>query len=147
MRYDTFARGMAESWTGENCVPESYLESALRHFEDSDLLAGGGRVEGAGHLIGFAAECAIKHAVASTPPGAGVPHVHLPQLVERVRKTLRGRTQSSILTALCRPNFMSGWVIENRYDANGTISVAQYRSWRDDANRVMSAAGLRRSPR
>jgi hypothetical protein len=34
----------------ENQLPESYVESALRHFEDAELLADGGRVDGAGHF-------------------------------------------------------------------------------------------------
>jgi hypothetical protein len=35
----------------ENQLPESYVESALRHFEDAKLLADGGGVDGAGLLM------------------------------------------------------------------------------------------------
>jgi hypothetical protein len=129
----------------ENQLPESYVESALRHFEDAELLADGGRVDGAGHLIGFAVECAIKHAVVSTRPPAGVPHVHLPKLIEQAKKALQGRKKQSILTVLNRRDFMSGWNVDNRYGANGNIDKAQFQAWCGDASRTMGAAGLRRS--
>lgn len=129
----------------ENQLPESYLESALRHFKDAELLADGGRVDGAGHLIGFAVECAIKYVVVSTRPSAGAPHVHLPKLIEQAKKALQGRKKHSILTLLNRHDFMSGWNVDNRYGATGNIAKAQFQAWRGDASRTMSAAGLRRS--
>jgi hypothetical protein len=125
-------------------LPESYPESALRHFDDADLLAKSGRLEGAGHLIGFAVECAIKHVVVSMRPAAGVPHVHLPKLIEQAKKALHGRKKISILTLLGRPNFMTGWLVDDRYGPNGVTGETQFRSWRDDACRAISAAGLRR---
>jgi hypothetical protein len=129
----------------ENFVlSESYPQSAIRHFEDADLLAKGGRIDGAGYLIGYAVECAIKHAVVSTRPALGAPHVHLPRLVEQAKKALHGRRKISILTLLNRPGFMSGWTVDSRYEANGGTNEAKFRAWREDAGRAMSAAGLRR---
>ncbi len=126
-------------------MTEFYPESALRHFEDAEFLADDGRVDAAGHLIGFAVECAIKHAVVSTRPSAGAPHVHLPMLIEPAKKALRGRGKHPILTLLNRRNFMSGWNVDNRYGANGSIDKAQFQAWRSDASRAMGAVGLRRS--
>ena len=59
---------------------ESYEHAAMRHFADAEDLAARRRLDNAGHLIGLAAECAVKHAVRRTeflaavgeclPPGA-----------------------------------------------------------------------------
>lgn len=125
-------------------MPEIFDQSALRHFEDAETLTSGGRFDGAGHLLGFAVECAIKHAVMSLRPSMGAPHVHLPHLIEKAKKTIQGRRKHSIHKLLERPNFMSGWDIGHRYSADGTVDEAQLRAWRDDASRTISAAGIRR---
>jgi hypothetical protein len=52
-------------------MDEEYREAAVRHLTDADVLAGGKRWGGAAHLVGFAAECAIKHDVADTVSGRG----------------------------------------------------------------------------
>lgn len=39
-----------------------YGEAALRHYDDASHLAETQRFDNAAHLIGFASECAIKHA-------------------------------------------------------------------------------------
>jgi hypothetical protein len=39
---------------------ENYEDAAVRHYDDAKALRDSGRGDNAGHLIGFAAECAIK---------------------------------------------------------------------------------------
>lgn len=125
-------------------MPESYPEAAVRHFADADHLATVQRLDGAGYLIGYAVECAIKSAVESTRPAADAPHCHLPILVERAKKSLQGRRKHSVFTVLEKPGFMAGWVVNLRYETDATIDEEMYRAWRDDASRTMSAAGLKR---
>ncbi|HIE9582139.1 TPA: hypothetical protein ACXRY6_000091 [Klebsiella variicola subsp. variicola] len=42
---------------------ENYREAAIRHLNDSEKLLESNSVDNAGHLIGFAAECAIKYKI------------------------------------------------------------------------------------
>jgi len=125
-------------------VPESYRESALRHSADADSLAAANQFDGAGYLVGYAVECAIKSAIEATRPTAEAPHVHLPELIERAKKVLQGRRQMSISNLLKRTNFMQGWRVDLRYQGNGAVAEAQFHQWRDDANRALAAANLRR---
>ncbi len=125
-------------------MPESYSESALRHSADADSLAAASQFDGAGYLVGYAVECAIKSAILATRQTAQAPHVHLPDLIEKAKKVLQGRQQSSISNLLKRSAFMQGWKIDLRYEGNGTVAAAQFKQWREDANRALAAANLRR---
>jgi len=127
-------------------VSESYSESALRHSADADRLAANSQLDGAGYLIGYAVECAIKQAIVVTRPAAEAPHVHLPELVERAKKTLQGRKQSSMSQVLQQSTFMQGWQIELRYAGDGAVPAERFQRWRADANRALAAANLRRRP-
>jgi hypothetical protein len=125
-------------------MPESYSEAAVRHFSDADHLAAGQHLDGAGYLIGYAVECAIKSAVENMRPTADAPHLHLPTLVEKAKKALQGRRKHSVFTVLERPGFMAGWAVSLRYEADMTIDAETFKAWRADASRTISAAGLKR---
>jgi hypothetical protein len=60
-------------------------------------------MDGAGYLIGFAVECAIKSAIISSRPAAGAPHIHLPKLIEGAKKVLQGRRMHALFTLLDQP--------------------------------------------
>jgi len=126
-------------------LAELYSEAALRHSVAADHLAANGHLDGAGYLIGYVAECAIKHAISSTRPAADAPHVHLPKLVEGARKTLQGRRRHAVFILLEQPGFMEGWAVDMRYAADGFVDTARFQRWRKDANRALAAADLRRS--
>jgi hypothetical protein len=87
---------------------------------------------------------ATSSAIQATRPAAQAPHVHLPELIEKAKKVLQGRRQSSIASLLKRPTFMQGWKVDLRYEGNGAVALAQFQQWRDDANRALAAANLRR---
>lgn len=125
-------------------MSESYSESALRHSADADHLASSDHLDGAGYLIGFAVECAIKAAINATRPAADTPHVHLPKLVDGAKKVLQGRRKHPIVTLIEHAAFMQDWSIDVRYASNGAVNASQFARWRADANRVLAAAGLRR---
>jgi hypothetical protein len=125
-------------------VPETYSECALRHTADADILATKDHLDGAGYLIGFAVECAIKSAITAVRPAANAPHMHLPKLVDGAKKTLQGRRKHSMFTVIERADFMRGWSIDVRYASDGTVDADQFGRWREDANRALAAASLRR---
>ena len=126
-------------------MPESYSEAALRHSADADHLAASGHLDGAGYLIGFAVECAIKHAIMSARLAEGAPHVHIPRLIDGAKKALQGRRKHTMFTLLEKATFMQNWAIEIRYAGNGAVNTDQFGLWRTDANRALAAANLRRN--
>jgi len=125
---------------------ERYDQAAVRHFADARHLARESRYDGAGHLIGFAAECAIKHAVSKIRPNADAPHRHLPELVEAAKKALHGSRHRNVLELFRRADFFGGWTVEGRYHGDGSISKGQYAIWEAHAQRALAAAGLRGGP-
>jgi hypothetical protein len=42
---------------------------------------------------------------------------------------------------------MSGWSVDARYEANGYVDAEKFQRWRDNANRALAAANLRRKPK
>lgn len=128
-------------------MPEVYAIAAVRHFQDAEELAALERFDGAGHLIGFAAECAIKHSVKALRPINQAPHLHLPKLVEKAKKLLHGRRRHTLYTLLERRAFMDGWEVDQRYSDDGTVTRILYQMWRRDASRALGAAGLWRMAR
>ena len=125
-------------------MPESFAESALRHYADADHLADRGRLDGAGYLIGYAVECAIKATIEATRPTESAPHKHLPELVERAKKTLQGQQRRAIFSIIEQDGFMAGWSVDARYEANGHVDASKYAEWRKHASRTLGAANLRR---
>lgn len=125
-------------------MTENYAASGLRHLTDAETLALSRRWGGAGHLVGFAAECAIKHAISTLRPLAGVPQKHFPDIVPIARKHLKSRRHSALYTVLRLPALMDGWNVALRYSSDGAVREAHFRVWQNHAIRLLSAAGLRR---
>ena len=125
-------------------MTEAYDQAAIRHYEDAVLLAVDERWDGAGHLIGFAAECALKHAIVSLRPDKNAPHKHLPDLREIAKRHLTSRAHKGLQRLLSQPDYFAGWVVEARYAATDTVSAETYDGWQTHASRTLAAAGLRR---
>src|SRR6187551_2097941 len=99
---------------------EKYDSAAVRHYADATLLKEAGRLDNAGHLIGFAAECAIKYQV-FTVCGGRPEYVHLPKLLSIARRALNGRNTSSGMLALLNQDIFDNWSVVHRYHATGLI--------------------------
>lgn len=126
-------------------MSENYKASAIRHFSDAENLANAGRFAGAGHLIGFSAECAIKFCVENAKPNNEAPHLHFPQIIEAARKQLHQRRQAGLnLILQSKEQLMSGWSIGMRYLDDNSVSEQTYKQWRSDASRILNASGLKR---
>ena len=126
-------------------MPENYKASALRHFGDAENLAGVGRFVGAGHLIGFSAECAIKFCVENAKPNSEVPHLHFPQIIEVAKRQLNQRRHAGLSLLLkSQAPVMQGWGIGMRYLDDNSVTEETYLRWRSDASRILNASGLKR---
>jgi hypothetical protein len=129
---------------GSCFVSENYSEAACRHFGDSDHLASLSRWGGASHLVGFAAECAIKYRIETLRSAPGAPHGHFPDLVDIARKHLRSRRDTAMHAVLKIPKLMDGWSVNLRYAGDAAVGQAHYIAWREHASRLIGAAGIRR---
>jgi hypothetical protein len=126
-------------------MDEEYGEAAVRHLTDADLLAGGKRWGGAAHLVGFAAECAIKHRIETLRPEQGAPHGHFPEILDAARRHLGRRRDTALHAVLKMSNLMEGWRVSLRYSGDVAVDQPRYALWREHAMRLLCAAGLRRS--
>ena len=134
-----------ETMLGAN---EDYEDAAARHFSDADLLAQDCRWDDAGHLMGFAAECAVKHAVRRTLQ-VDVPRCHFPDLTSRVRSIGGRNALGKVRGALNRPGTPTAfhdWAVDMRYRASGHVSGDQFKVWKRAAGRLLAAAGVRNHP-
>jgi len=126
---------------------EKYDQAALRHYADAERLASAQRYDNAGHLIGFAAECAIKHAFAMTESADASPRLHLPDLANAVLKRIKSKSPREVplrdLLAKSRTGFFHDWRVSARYGATGHVDLPTYRRWESLAMRTLGAAGLR----
>jgi hypothetical protein len=125
-------------------MADNYSEAAVRHFQDSELLAKSSRWGNAGHLMGFAAECAVKCRLKNLVPSAKVPHGHFPDLINIAKKHVSGRRHTTLHAILKMKTLMRNWDVNDRYAESSLIGKPQYDLWRQHASRLMSAAGLKR---
>ena len=131
---------------GADNLMESYEHAARRHFADAEDLADRERLDNAGHLIGLAAECAVKHAVRRVTPNPRP--IHFPKLTAEIRKyggrdTVLHKVRRA-LTPHAHGSVFDDWSIKMRYGADGHVLDAQYRKWKMAAGRIMSAASIER---
>lgn len=124
-------------------MADDFPSAAIRLYRDAELLANSNCMDTAGHLIGFAAECAIKSNVASLTKG-NAPRGHFPQLVNAARQSLDGRRHSAFLMLLNSRIIMNGWDVNNRYASDNHVTNQQYLEWRADTQALLNIAGLNR---
>lgn len=128
-------------------MPEAYGDAAKRHYTDARTLAAAQRYDNAGHLIGFAAECALKHALNLHEPAEENPKLHLPQIVSVMLKRLKSRNPktATLRTLLLQyqATFFNDYDVSDRYSATGTVSPAMFGQWEAMAKRTFGAAGIR----
>lgn len=128
-------------------MPENYAQASVRHYIDAKKLADTGRFDNAGHLVGFAAECAIKHAFDISVRTSASPKVHLPELAKAALKRMKSRNPASSpmqsLLSQIGSGYFQNWTVESRYSADGFITEASYVRWHELATRTLHAAGLR----
>ena len=122
---------------------EKYDSAAIRHFEDAQLLRVSGKLDNAGHLVGFAAECAIKHQISSLKPGQLNSHGHLPDFLIVARKHLGSRGNYNGMFNILKADVFSGWCVNRRYYQTGNTSLTELDTWFDVTKRLLATAGLK----
>lgn len=123
--------------------PENYQEAAVRHYRDATALKETGCLDNAGHLIGFAAECAIKHKISALSANDSSPPLHLPDILPAARKRLGERVGYSAMFNLLKGDVFSDWAVDHRYSRTGKVTEAQIESWIGITQRLLGAANIR----
>lgn len=124
-------------------MAQDYASAATRHFADASSLRELGRYDNAGHLVGFAAECAIKHRIASLRPGANSPQGHFPEILIAARKHLGARSQYTEMFDIVKGDIFRGWSVNSRYDATGETDPVDLAGWFTVTKRLFATANLR----
>jgi hypothetical protein len=124
---------------------EKYDSAAIRHYEDAQFLRDAGKLDNAGHLVGFAAECAIKHQIASLKPGLPGSHGHLPDFLTVARKHLNGRGNFPYpeMLNIVKLNIFNGWSVSRRYYQTGNTTDDELATWFRETKRLFAAAKLK----
>ncbi|MGD0961299.1 MAG: hypothetical protein ABSB19_15940 [Methylomonas sp.] len=124
---------------------EKYDSAAIRHFEDAELLKDSKKLDNAGHLIGFAAECAIKHKISTIHSSTTVPHGHFPDILISARKHLGQRSSyTTTIYDILKHDIFIGWSVNRRYYETGNTTMFEIDSWFNVTKRLFATAGLKR---
>jgi hypothetical protein len=102
-----------------------------------------GRIDNAGHLVGFAAECAIKYKILNLRPKNDSPHGHFPELLIVARKHLGARSNFSNMYDVLKGSAFAGWHVNRRYWETGNTTEAELESWFTITKRLFATARLR----
>ena len=127
-------------------------EAALRHFKDAAHLDSGrpNGEQSADHLLGFAAECALKALVWLHSAKSGSPEktedIHINKLWPQQLGLLRqARSLNAILQCVPCGNPFSDWHVNQRYDGNQqnmTVRVRKHRMAAEQLLRALEEAEL-----
>ena len=120
---------------------DDYKSSAVRHYNDADKLNKSESFDNAGHLIGIAVECALKHKLSSST-GMSI-EGHIPHLLQSVKRQLNSRNDSPLISVLSSP-VLHGWHINDRYRATGTTTEQQVSNWFQDAKKIFRNTGVKK---
>ncbi len=123
--------------------PEDFQAAAVRHFQDASVLRDAGRLDNAGHLIGFSAECAIKYRISSLGSGASSPAQHLPDILIAARKRLGERVSYTSMFSLLKSDIFADRAVDHRYSTTGKITQVQFDGWLNVTKRLLAAANIR----
>jgi hypothetical protein len=122
---------------------ENYQAAALRHYLDASTLRDAGRLDNAGHLIGFSAECAIKSRIESLGSSDCPPAQHLPDILVAARKRLGERSNFTSMYNLLKNDIFADWAVDHRYSPTGKITSEQFNAWFGMTGRLLAAANIR----
>lgn len=118
-----------------------FRAAAKRHYDDGLLLSGNGRLPGADHFFGIAAECAIKaalHTVGELKLDAlgkpGKPYAqHCPGIWEEYLLHHGGNASLSRFPLPQNNPFLGNWDVSDRYSDGSAITTASLELHRSGA--------------
>lgn len=122
---------------------EDYAESAVRHYADAKRLKDGGRLDNAGQLMGFAAECAIKARIHELADEVEIPRSHMPKLLENAKRHLCACDPKGSMLRVINESTFQDWDVARRYYSTGHTTSDEFNSWSRVTRRLLGAAKIR----
>ena len=118
----------------------AYETATRRHWRSAEKLYK--------YHFGFAAECAVKHALDRRFLVGPAPYAHFAEgepndLRAMALRRLQGRRAVSLVAVLRNDQFLKNWHISMRYAVDGTVDEARCAAWRRNAQGVMAAIEIR----
>lgn len=127
---------------------EAFLDSAVRHWHDAELLMTERRYANADHLVGFAAECAIKAALCDWDEHLHegklrkLFHEHINELWGVARVHGNQKRFAKLMAVLKQPNPFDDWTVDQRYARDGAISKETAKRHQEKAKVILAAVEI-----
>lgn len=122
---------------------EDYKSSALRHFSSAQVLKDAQELDNSGHLLGIAAECAIKHKCALVHSDFDSGKGHLPRLLNVAKRKLN-QNQDRGFYSLLDSKIFSNWNINDRYATSGKVTQANLEEWLSNTKQIFKYTGIKK---
>jgi hypothetical protein len=124
-----------------------YHDSSKRHWKDAEALRRGNSTDSAAYHYGFAAECAIKHAISALLPVNASMWKHIsidPSKDFRAIavKKLVGRVAEPLRKLLLEQTYFKDWDVAMRYAPTGAVAKNSCDEWAKHARRTLAASGI-----
>ncbi len=122
---------------------EDYEGAAIRHYQDAKRLHQANRLDNAGHLVGFAAECAIKHKIGAL--GNGKPlliYIFLIFFLRHVNGSGERAGYRSMFD-LVKADIFKDWNVDWRYAHTGKTTQDNIVDWFTTTRRLFAAANIK----
>ncbi|WP_437877948.1 hypothetical protein [Sorangium sp. So ce513] len=127
----------------------NYAEAARRHYADAEHLKSDGRLPGADHFYGLAAECALigmmfcrpecQKLFASDGSIGERYRAHVNKIWSEVLRLFEGRKAGGYFSGLSsKQNPFRDWHVLQRYHSNAALALIAVDRHRDAANRCIA---------
>lgn len=129
-------------------MPEDYAAAAVRHFSDGSLLENNRSVANADQLFGFAAECAVKFALAELPGFLDGDVLrqeykkHINDLWDLVPVQSLQRRYPELMALLKIKGPFASWSTTQRYGPDGVVADQDLERHREVARRALGSVRL-----
>lgn len=122
---------------------DDYKQSAIRHFESAEILHNLQKYDTSAHLLGLAAECAIKDKCKITRADLTGIHGHLPDLFRIALRKIDHNHDRALHTLLKR-NFFANWSINDRYSSDGKVTQDMLNNWFAETKQIFRHTGIKK---
>lgn len=122
---------------------DDYKQSAVRHYESAEILQNQQKYDTSAHLLGLAAECAIKEKCKITRADLTGIHGHLPDLFRVAIRKVNQHTDRG-LHALLQKQYFCNWSINDRYSSDGKVTEEMLKNWFAETRQIFRYTGIKK---
>jgi len=122
---------------------DDYKQSAVRHYESAEILNNQQKYDTSAHLLGLAAECAIKDKCNITRADLVGTHGHLPDLFTVALRKIN-KNNDKALHAILQKKFFADWSIKDRYSPNGKVTQEILNNWFTETKQIFRHTGIKK---